>query len=378
MIALAWIGAAVLTFALLWNVYQLIGHPRDLPLRAVVATVACFVMEFLLGSQAVVELMSHVLPTGYPVLIENLFTTGGCFSLMCFFLLSTATGGARRIRREGVALAGVLLVLTLLVVVPNITGEGFRQQNPRDGWSAGFFLLAGLYLVYALAVSTRWAAHHTRIANARLRRGLIVMAAGLGLCATGSAGRAVIGVVTWAGGTLPTLPQLVLTLMVALGIVIFLIGVCYPGTATRLAAARLWLRHMADYHRLSPLWTKLHLAYPEYALERIPRGRWALIDPRAVHGRHYRRVIEIRDGLVRISPYLAQLRDADPSLDLTTPDVLATQLRLALDAHATGQAVGTSALAVALPDTEDLNDDVRQLVALSKAVRKLTTERASQ
>ncbi|MFI9383761.1 MAB_1171c family putative transporter [Kutzneria sp. NPDC052558] len=383
MTVLVWVGAAIITFALLWNVYQLIGHPRDLPLRAVVATVACFVMEFVLGSQPVVALMSRSLPPGYLVLVENLFTTGGCYSLMCFFLLSAATGGTRRIRREGVALAAVLVAMTLLVVIPNVNGDGFGMGNPRDSWSAGFFLLAGLYLVYALAVSSRWAVRYARIAHTRLRHGLIVMAVGLGLTAAGSAGRAVTTVLNWAGGKAPAPLSLVLVLMVAVGIIIFLVGVCYPGTATRLVAARLWLRHMADYHRLGPLWTKLHLAYPEYALERIPRRRWDLVDPRAVHGRYYRRVIECRDGLVRISPYLAQSREADPTLDLAAPSVLAAQLQLALDAHAAGRPVGTSALAVARPETEDLNDDVRQLVALSTAVGKLgpdqlSTEGASQ
>jgi hypothetical protein len=76
----------------------------------------------------------------------------------------------------------------------------------------------------------------------------------------------------------------------------------------------------------------------------------------SVHRRYYRRVIECRDGLVRISPYLD-----------TAGDDLARDLKAALrttQEHGTRPAVG-----VAIPDRDGLDADVEQLVTLSEALR---------
>src|SRR5205807_5920314 len=99
-------------------------------------------------------------------------------------------------------------------------------------------------------------------------------------------------------------------------------------------------------------------------LSRVPSGRWRdALRLRGVHRRYYRRVIECRDGLVRVSPYLAGAGDLDQ------PGHLASALRAALRARADGAPVTGAALPVAAPDGEGLDADVRQLVALSKALR---------
>ncbi|MGH3426091.1 MAG: DUF6545 domain-containing protein [Mycobacteriales bacterium] len=80
-----------------------------------------------------------------------------------------------------------------------------------------------------------------------------------------------------------------------------------------------------------------------------------------MHRRYYRRVIECRDGLVRISPHLAQLRQNgrqdDPLVDL---------LKDALRAHAAGEPVPPHATPVAVPTQAGLHADVDELVALSR------------
>lgn len=91
-----------------------------------------------------------------------------------------------------------------------------------------------------------------------------------------------------------------------------------------------------------------------------------------MHRRYYRRVIECRDGLVRISPYLAlEAATADAEAPLT-PEVAARHLRTALRAYASGEEAPSQAVPVALPSEGEgdgsLESDVRQLIRLSETL----------
>ena len=154
------------------------------------------------------------------------------------------------------------------------------------------------------------------------------------------------------------------TLLLAPGVVVFIIGVCYPSVAARLAAARVWWRHFWTYQILGPLWTALHREFPQDALSGKPVIAWRdRLNLRRVHRRYYRRVIECRDGLVRISPYLRDVPAA--------PAKLAEQLERALHAHATGQPALRDATLVAVPTRDGgLDDDVHELTELSQALRR--------
>ncbi|MGV4985741.1 DUF6545 domain-containing protein [Streptomyces sp. NRAIS4] len=118
-----------------------------------------------------------------------------------------------------------------------------------------------------------------------------------------------------------------------------------------------------------PLWQVLNEAYPEHALYRMPTTPWRdHLLPLGVHRRYYRRVIECRDGLVRVSPHLAPL--AGPVEDQPGwADNLADQLCAALDGERS-QAAPAQAVPVAMPATHSLEGDVRQLAQLSDAVRR--------
>ncbi len=113
----------------------------------------------------------------------------------------------------------------------------------------------------------------------------------------------------------------------------------------------------------------MHAAFPEDALERTRPGHWwDVLTPRSVHRRYYRRVIECRDGLVRISPHLALVADTEGPLE---PEVAAFHLRTALRAYAAGEDAPSQAVPVALPNGDGsggLEDDVRQLTRMSEAL----------
>jgi hypothetical protein len=101
----------------------------------------------------------------------------------------------------------------------------------------------------------------------------------------------------------------------------------------------------------------------------VPVSPWRdALSLRSVHRRYYRRVIECRDGLVRISPYLANL-GVDPA-ELAVPEQLAHQLTDALRAHAAGETVPPQAIPIAMPQGDGLDADVDRLIELSLAVER--------
>ncbi|MEV6315409.1 MAB_1171c family putative transporter [Streptomyces sp. NPDC051776] len=126
------------------------------------------------------------------------------------------------------------------------------------------------------------------------------------------------------------------------------------------------------YHELTPLWTALAGAYPELVLNRPPTGsRWNRFRLRGTHERFYRRLIECRDGLVRLSPYLTRVA---PGVDLARgpADDIARHITeaLALKPDAEDPDTALPAARVALPSGNDLGDDPRELIAISHALRE--------
>jgi hypothetical protein len=112
----------------------------------------------------------------------------------------------------------------------------------------------------------------------------------------------------------------------------------------------------------------LHNAFPEDTLQRSPRrGAWR--EPlrlRGVHRGYYRRYVECRDGLVRVSPYL----ELSGVQDGSEPQVVARQLPAALRAQAAGTRAGAEARPVLVASGADLHTDAQRLVALADALRQ--------
>jgi hypothetical protein len=178
--------------------------------------------------------------------------------------------------------------------------------------------------------------------------------------------RAIYLLVAWPGG--PLLPVLldIGAVLVVIGSLSFLAGICYPGVRARAASFRRRRQHSRDYHQLHPLWTVLVGAYPNIELRAAPPRALDLLRPRNVHRRYYRRVIEIRDGLVQLSPYL--------ETDLTVlagddPGSAAAELAAALSRHAAGAANDRRAHLVLPGGASDIEADVQPLLALSRAMQ---------
>ncbi|SFP71112.1 hypothetical protein SAMN05421810_103165 [Amycolatopsis arida] len=353
---------ALLYAALLWKLYQLVRAPRDVPLRMVTLCLACAAAAFPFGIAAgnVVQPDTGPMPLTYA---QYALLALVVYMLVCFFLFAEGTSprAVSAARRQGAVVVAALVVMTAaaLTVPLDLPPEEYPAGNV-----AVFYLAANAYLGFGLASAFVGARRYARGAQPRLARGLLLASAGMVLMVLGTAVLLVVNGATWAGATVPAALFPAVTFTLLPGILLFIVGVSYPGVATRLAAARVWLQHLRMYHRLAPLWRELNAAFPEDALHRVPGPAWRdALNPFAMNRRYYRRVIECRDGLVRLSPYLP---GDEPATD---PVELAHRLRAALRSRAEGRAVRPRAVALAVPMSDALEDDVRELAALSRALR---------
>jgi hypothetical protein len=361
--------------ALGWLAYRLTRARRDVRLWAVTLLVACWAIAYPFGLAAGREAVFLGVEPMTSRFIQHALVLVAAYALMCFFLFSALEldGARRRAAWQAVPLAAAVVILavaTLLIPADLRTAAAMlpsgQGKGPVSVPSIGvFYVTANGYMLYAFVTAFSWNRRYARGAEPRLRRGLAMVSVGLAAIIVADALFITANIIRWAGGTTPR-PILAFSILLLLGgIVVFLIGVLYPAAAMRVAALRIWRQHLRTYHQLNPLWTTLHEEFPQDALSRVPISPWRdALSLRGVHRRYYRRVIECRDGLVRISPYLAQVPGDD------SVSGLAGRLRAALRAHTSGEPAPSRAVPVAMPAGDGLDADVERLVALSQALQK--------
>ncbi|OXM66819.1 MAB_1171c family putative transporter [Amycolatopsis vastitatis] len=348
--------------ALAWRIYQVVRAPT-LANWAVTACVAALAAAFLLQQPVLSDEVDALLGRGAARVANNALLACGLCALVIFFLRSAL--GPRRNRRVAAELVPLAAAIALMVVAmaltpPELRGLPLGPSTIHDSGVAVFYLGAGLYLIYGLVACTAWIVRYQRVADRNLRIGLRLGAIGLACAAAGSISRALYIVVAWAFGPLVKVLLLLGVPFVIVGTMLFLAGVTYPGIRARLAAQRRRRQHRREHRALAPLWTVLVQAFPSIVLRTPPRGG-------GVHRGHYRRVIEIRDGLVQLSPYL----DADfGEVVATDPGAAAAALKTALERHAAGEENDGRAKQVLPAGADDIESDVRPLLALSAAMTK--------
>jgi hypothetical protein len=364
-----YLTAALLLLAVLWKVYQLFQAPQDRALRAVTACLLCTAGSFSTGLPAENKALNTLAGTGASSLASNVLLLGAVYGLLSFYLYS-ATGrrrASRRARLEALPLMMTLIVITLATISApaGVRGRPYGTADLHTPQVAVFFVAAQLYLVYALTTAAWWTGRYARMSQKPVNIGLWLTASSLTGMAAANALRVAMDLIAWHGSAAPAVLNQGGALLFALAVPAFVVGLSYPGVMLRLAAFRIWRQHRRTYRCLRPLWQLLHEAFPEDSLHRQPTGAWREdLTIRGVHRRYYRRIIECRDGLVRVSPYLAHQDVRDGA----TSEVLADHLRSALRSRAAGEHVPGHAVAVALPREDSLDADARQLVALSDAL----------
>ncbi len=358
----------VSAFVLLWLALRLIRHPGNAALRSVTALVACLAVAFPFGAAA--DHGARI--AGSPPMISRLIQHGvllvGVYSLVCFFLFSARERTVARRRATWYSIP-LLAAEAVLIVAALATPVSARTNDQSVPSVAIFFIAADVFMAIGFAAAAVWAWRYAREAVGRLARGLRIAAVGLAVIVVANCVFVPaivltlvydVGVAERPGAAGTVMGALAATFLLMPGVLLFLVGVTYPAAVTRLGAMRIWSRHRRGYRQLAPLWMALHSRFPDDALDRVPAAPWRdVLRLRGTHRRYYRRVVECRDGLVRISPYLAQ---TDAAADLPS------RLEQALAAHAAGEPAAVKAVPVAVPQGEGLDADVRELVQLARGL----------
>jgi hypothetical protein len=236
---------------------------------------------------------------------------------------------------------------------------------------AVFYLAGSAYFAYAAFQAMRWSLRYAAECTRRTRQGLRVAAGGFGCFALASAIRAAFVGIRAGGGTVAPAVAHGVDALVPVGAVLFLGGIAYGALLVRVARLRTWLRHRRRYRQLRLPWELLHEAFPQDCLERGTGNRVLdRLSPRRVHRRYWRRVVEIRDGLVQLGPHLA---DLGFDRDGPVPEQAAL-VREALRRRRAGAEPRTrAAVLVAAPPREGRDADVEQLVHLARALTERGT-----
>ncbi|MDI3406280.1 MAB_1171c family putative transporter [Streptomyces cavernicola] len=361
----------VLDAAVLWKVYQWRRSPDDAPLRSVALCLLSAALSYPLampgGSSGIDTVAGH----GTAKLLQNLLLLVTVYFLMSFYLYSADGPDARRrVRREGVvvALAAVALTVAAESVPHDVFAGSFSSEDMTVPQIAFFYIGAGLYLMYALAVAGHWTRRYARMSRRPHSTGLWMTAVALGAVAVACAIRAVIVGIRATGASVPDLVMTAVAFLLVVSILLFVAGVTYSGARARTSAVRLWLRHRCAHRRLAPLWELLTEAYPKHVLPPASSTLWDRMRARGVHRRCHRRIVECRDCLIDISPHLADEEDGLPLREVD-PRELAVRLRRASALIGQGVPAPRQAVPLAMGDGGDREADVRQLIAVSDALR---------
>ncbi|MGW5332225.1 MAB_1171c family putative transporter [Streptomyces bauhiniae] len=232
---------------------------------------------------------------------------------------------------------------------------------PRSPWVMEYCIAYAVALLPQLLIIALLCLRERRAAPDRtLRLGLSLIIAGTLAAACYMAGRTAVAVAARTSldfslgqgfalsKALPTAAHLLV-----------LAGVTAPAAAT-------WLRRLRRYRRLRPLWLALYQAEPAIALE--PPGLLRAVADLPTRLRLYRRVIEIRDGLLAVRPYRPTTQGPEDGRDHHAREAL--QIAAALRARAAGERPRSDSFAA--PGGHDLSSDTDYLCRLADAYRALT------
>ncbi|MFD8500428.1 MAB_1171c family putative transporter [Amycolatopsis sp. NPDC059657] len=293
-------------FAALGLIYKL-GHlrrnPRDPALIALCLVFAATMVGFTVSVPAVAKLVAAGIG-----LTGGTFVVGTCLVLLLVtseqILLTYWTTEGRDAKRKVwthlVTGGSVVLGLILTFVI----GKHATGGRPPVFLDPPFFdiYLLGYVIAYTIAEVriARLCRRHAKNAERRwLRFGLFTVAFGAALTLGNSVTRAGDVLAVHTGLDMSVADQIG-GLCGGIGAILKLTGWLIPGIAPSAG----WLASYRDHLRLRPLWLALSEAYPHIALDGPKPLVVDLLSVRDMKFKTYRRVIEIRDGLLALRPYM--------------------------------------------------------------------------
>jgi hypothetical protein len=312
------VSAGICALAFLYKSRDLRPGRRDPALLALLIAFLFKGISFTLSTAVVSAAVDKY--SGVPNLgALGIHLTGGVTSSAAFlsalvFWVYPAEQAWPKVRRR-MLLFG--LVAVTMFVLWYVAGSGSRErsphyllQNAQRPVVAAYLLLYVTAFAAGMAEIVRLGRRYAKSAGrAWVRRGLGTMSVGAAIYIAYCVNRA------WAVVAVqleldPLQWELVTPLSNGIGILLVATGFTMPSWGPRLSAARVWVSNYRAYQRLYPLWSDLYRAVPEIALNPPAPSFVERISHGDLRYRLYRRVIEIRDGLLAMRPYMNAERAA--------------------------------------------------------------------
>lgn len=285
-----------------------------------------------------------------------------------------------QVRRAGWLLLVVVLVMTGLFILAPVKSEAIDFWGRyRDAPYIAEYRFAFLaYLGVTLANATYLAWRNSGITDRpALILGLRLVAVGCLLGLVYVAQETLFVVTTHLGYSVLPLLDTVAQILIAGSAALILLGSTLPAWGSRVGVPALyrWACRYRSYRRLDHLWRVLYGVFPDIAL--LPE-RPALVDiftVRDLEFRLYRRVVEIRDGLLALRPYVdpdvasraAELCRAEGlSTEQTQVVMEAASLVGALDARRRGEVINRECLSFGSGGGADIGSEVAALERVAR------------
>lgn len=306
------------------------------PGRKFIALLALSLLAFALGQILSFPVMSNtfdaVTAAGAGKLVHNMLIVVGLCSLYSFCI---GTGmPSMHLRRSLLQIwclgAGVIAALAILTILSPAEYRGHSLTSPHLDRPTvfSFYAVGGMFFVYVFARCGICIRQKGSRARGALSTSLNTLALGLAILVVASTVRLVrVAAVVLSGEALLMLNTATFWLN-NLGYIIVTVGLSVAGFSRAVAASR-WRRHRRhQYRSLTPLWSALTEEFPEISLSSIsckPR-RFQWYTP--FRHRFQRRVIEIQDGLLRLSSRTSQPLGVD--IQKRDPALIAAEVHRAL------------------------------------------------
>ncbi|NEA97629.1 MAB_1171c family putative transporter [Streptomyces sp. SID13726] len=284
------------------------GGGADPAQRDVAGFALCVGAAMLLNAPAVLDAMDRFVPSPDTELLltSELKAAAGTFlTLVALALDPPGTRPVRLRRRRRIGAAAAVQAAALgLFLAADVTDDGaWAMAAPGRGWVlAAYNVLFAVYLGWCLYTLARaLLRHERRTPPGPLRTGLRLVALATATSVVWTLWTLDDAAANLADGGQGLGEDLLSTTLGMVTAVLVAAGATATFWGEHIAAPVRRLRALGAHRGLEPLWTAIHAELPEIAL-----------DPEAAHRRpglrqaefaRYRRVIEIRDGILALRPY---------------------------------------------------------------------------
>lgn len=345
---------------------------RDAQRRAMWATLCTLAVTKTVATPGVNAPLGDLIPQ--PQIVPHLLGVAAAFFLLRFICLITDyDAGHPRAARHQLLLAGSVVVL--LVILAAATPGGIKTKGaelmstPTAHTATAYWVVLNGYLGTILTIATLlfWRIGRTATASL-LRNGLRAIAIGTAMIAVYAVLKIAL-IVTFALGATVPIDKIepIANGLRTFGTILAVFGAAVPAGGK--------LRSIAGAYRalgaLRHLWRVMRRAFPDVILFSRRRALIELAGVDDVQLRLYRRVIEIRDGMLTLRDYLPAGAHSEARVFVGESPALieACGIALALHRHRVAATPGDSGERWA-EIGGDLTDEVAWLSAVSAAFRR--------